>query len=303
MTVPDAPRPGTPPPADIAIHADLVRRLLRGQHPDLAGLELRPGAEGWDCVTFRLGPELAVRIPRRKEAAELVIHEQRWLPHLAPQLPIPIPAPQRIGLPNAEFPWHWSVVPWFRGVAALSAPLDASQAPRLGDFLRRLHGIATPPDPPHNPYRGVPLDDRYDTYMRRLEAAQPTIGDHVANGAEAVLDSARRHSRREPSVWLHGDLHSKNVVSADGAIAAIIDWGDICTGDAATDLASLWILFEPEHHGRFWEAYGPIDEGLRCRARAWAVAFGLMLHDSHHAADPRFATAGRSTIRRAVTSG
>ena len=53
------------PAADVDVSVDLVRALLRDQHPDLADLSLRVVASGWDNVVLRLGDRLAVRVPRR----------------------------------------------------------------------------------------------------------------------------------------------------------------------------------------------------------------------------------------------
>ncbi|MFD6951303.1 hypothetical protein [Nocardiopsis sp. NPDC060348] len=44
--------------------AELVRDLLRDQHPDLADRPLEVGARGWDNQLWRLGDDLAVRLPR-----------------------------------------------------------------------------------------------------------------------------------------------------------------------------------------------------------------------------------------------
>jgi len=72
------------PPADVDVDAGVVTALLRAQHPDLAGPPLRPEAIGWDNVTFRLGDDLAVRLPRIAGAVDLLRLEQEWLPRLAP---------------------------------------------------------------------------------------------------------------------------------------------------------------------------------------------------------------------------
>src|SRR5215469_16639135 len=97
------------PAAEVDISTDLVRRLLREQHPDLARLPVEFLANGWDNVMFRLGADLAVRLPRRTLGAEILVHEQRWLPLLAARLPLPIPYPERAGLPALGYPWPWSV--------------------------------------------------------------------------------------------------------------------------------------------------------------------------------------------------
>ena len=105
----------THPLHELEIREPLVRALLAEQHPDLVDLPLTHAAQGWDNVTFRLGEHLAVRLPARAPAAPLVEHEQRWLPSLARTLPVPVPAPVRLGRPGAGFPWAWSVVPWLAG--------------------------------------------------------------------------------------------------------------------------------------------------------------------------------------------
>ena len=139
----------------------LVRALLQEQHPDLLDLKLVDIGEGWDNRLFRLGDDLAVRLPRRAASAHLIEHEQRWLPSLSGRLPLAVPVPRRTGLPGHRFPWSWSITSWFPGQTALKAPprdLEAT-AVALGQFLGALHQPA-PPDAPHNPWRGVPLGDR-----------------------------------------------------------------------------------------------------------------------------------------------
>jgi len=106
------PRPTAPagtPRAEVEIDEGLVRVLLRRQHPDLAALPLRPLGAGWDNAMLRLGDDRLVRLPRRREAAVLVEHEQRWLPELAARLPLAVPAPVRAGAPDLGYPWRWSM--------------------------------------------------------------------------------------------------------------------------------------------------------------------------------------------------
>ncbi len=146
-----------------------VRSLVAGQHPDLSGLTLEHLDAGWDNTLWRLGDELLVRLPKRAQAAQLVANEQRWLPTLAPLLPLPVPTPVRFGRPSIEYPWRWSIVPWLSGrpgdQSAISDPDDAAR--RLGHFLRALHRPA-PPEAPRNPYRGIPLAERSSTFADRL---------------------------------------------------------------------------------------------------------------------------------------
>src|SRR5262249_29288537 len=149
------------PVAEVDVSVELVRRLLAEQHPDLAGLAVGVLANGWDNVICTVGADLLARLPRRAQAAELVAHEQRWLPVLAPTLPLPIPAPVRFGGPSGSFPWNWSVVPFLPGqIAAIASPDNlTSGAIALGEFLAALH-VPAPPEAPVNPFRGGSLAER-----------------------------------------------------------------------------------------------------------------------------------------------
>lgn len=99
--------------------------------------------------------------------------------------------------------------------------------------------------------------------------------------------------------WLHGDLHPRNVLVQDGRISGIIDWGDLTAGDPATDLASIWMLFEnPEARRETLEAYGNLSQATLKRARGWAVLFGVMLLASGLMDHPRHAVIGERILRR-----
>ena len=110
------------PAADITVSPSLVQALLEEQHPDLALLPLVKVAEGWDNTLFRLGDELAVRLPRRAASATLIENEQRWLPELAARLPVAVPVPLRVGVPCRLFGWSWSIARWLPGRSLLDAP-------------------------------------------------------------------------------------------------------------------------------------------------------------------------------------
>lgn len=291
-----APVAGGTPAEEIAIDAALVARLIAEQHPDLAGLEVIPGPVGWDNCMFRLGEDLAVRIPKRAVAAPLLEREQTFLAGLAPGLPLPIPAPLRTGRPGSGYPWTWSILPWLPGDPADLSPPGPDQGPVWGGFLRALHRPA-PASAPRNPFRGVPLSNRREAVevrMARLRArgagVTPMIDEFWNMALEAPL---------EGETWLHGDPHSRNVLVDRGRFSAVIDWGDICVGDPATDLASLWMLLEtPLARDEAIAAYGGLSPLTLVRARGWAVMFGVMLADAGLIDDPRLARAGLLTLER-----
>ena len=287
--------PGTPR-AEIGIDVDLIRRLLLQQHPDLAGLEIRPFESGWDNAMFRLGDELVLRFPRREVAAQLVRNEQRCLARLADRLPIPVPAALRIGRPAQGYPWSWSVLPWIPGHPADEAPPRADQAIPFASFLRALHQPA-PDDAPGNAVRGVPLASRAEALEERLGRLRRET-DRIGPAIEKTWRSALAAPASQHSCWLHGDLHARNILVENGVLSGIIDWGDVTSGDAATDLAGIWALFEDAAARRAaLDHYAPDDATLK-RARGWAVLFGVVLLDTGRIDNPRHAAMGERTLRR-----
>jgi aminoglycoside phosphotransferase (APT) family kinase protein len=283
------------PAAEFDVTTDLVRRLLADQHPDLATLPVEPLSQGWDNASFRVGKEMIARLPRRAVAAALTEHEQRWLPGLAPRLPLPIPAPARTGRPGHGYPWGWSVVPYWPGrPAAVAYPDPDDAAGSLGSFLAALH-LPAPPDAPPSRFRGIPLAGRRELDRRNLDAAGDAVDRAAVLAVQADALAARPWDG--PPVWLHGDLHPANILVADGKVSAVIDFGDLTAGDPATDLSVGWMLgidLRP--------AYGHAgDEDLWRRARGWALAFGLVFA-AHSADNPLMAAIGRRTLESVLGS-
>jgi aminoglycoside phosphotransferase (APT) family kinase protein len=272
------------PAAEVDVTPDLVRRLVAARQPDLAGLPVTVLANGWDNLICRLGDKLAVRLPRRAVAAELVRHEQRWLPVLAPRLPLAVPVPVRIGEPALGYPWHWSIAAFLPGqVAAICPPADLVEtASVLGGFLGALH-VPAPADAPANPVRGVPLGSRGDAFAARVMR----LGDAIDGAAatRAWQAAVATPGWAGPPLWLHGDLHPANILVSEGRVSGVIDFGDITAGDPATDLAVAWMLLPSECHEAFRAAYGvagspATDAATWARARGWALGLAVAMLSS-----------------------
>ena len=284
------------PSAEVKIDALLVSQLLAEQQPDLQDLSIQFVDAGWDNAIFRLGERLAVRLPRREVAARLIENEQNWLPQLAKQLPLAVPVPQRIGLPNSFYPWHWSVIPWLPGQTAAEIRLNANHARQFGLFLKALH-VKAPNNAPKNPVRGVPLIERaimLDERMQRLaaqtETISPTIRALWQQAVDAPIDVA--------PTWIHGDLHPRNLLVDKGGFTGAIDWGDLAAGDRATDLAALWCLF-PDRHLRQQaiDFYGEVSAATLDRAKGWAILFGVVLLDSGLVDSSQHAAIGQKILQ------
>lgn len=281
------------PPAEVTVDQDLVRDLLADQAPHLAAEPVSIVGNGWDNVIARVGSDLVARLPRRQVAVPLIEHEQRWLPMLAPRLPVPIPAPMVTGVASDRFPWPWTVTRWFPGrTAAQAPPADLDRlAATLAAFLRALH-VEAPDDAPANPVRGIHLARRRELtagWLHRLGASVPA----ELGGLWDQL--CQLPAWPGPPLWLHGDLHPDNLVVDDDGVVAVIDWGDLTAGDPATDLAIAWLLLPPGPRARL-RAELPYDDSTWLRGMGWALSLGTALA-VHSAQNPTYEALGRATLR------
>jgi aminoglycoside phosphotransferase (APT) family kinase protein len=287
------------PPEEVHLDPEWVRALLADQHPDLCDRPLRLGASGWDNVLFRLGDDLVVRLPRRAMGAPLVLHEQRWLPELAPHLPLPVPVPLRAGRPALGYPWHWSVCRWFPGTMLADSPTHdpARLAVDLGGFLAALHRPA-PHDAPRNPWRGIPLAERAELTGRAIRdlASVPGMAGLDLEGIERRWEALRdTPAHTGVPVWLHGDPHPANLVIRGGRLAAVVDFGDLTSGDPAADLAVAWMALPVEWRETFRLAAGNPDEHTWRRAEGWALALAVACL-GHSSDDPVIRGIGERTL-------
>lgn len=146
----------------------------------------------------------------------------------------------------------------------------------LTEFLGALHQPA-PANAPTNPTRGVPLAALQESAGNR--SFQIIDDDAKAAGAREVWHTAvAAPAWQGAPLWLHGDLHPANVIVRDGQLAGVIDLGEMCGGDPATDLCAAWILLPDGAAQQFFDAYEHADEATVARARGWAVlrAIGLI---------------------------
>ncbi|MFC8078466.1 aminoglycoside phosphotransferase family protein [Streptomyces sp. NPDC057307] len=264
---------------EMDITEDLIRDLLREQYPDLADRPLKLGARGWDNQVWRLGDDLAVRMPwATRSADELLRKEHAWLPGLAPHLPLPVPVPQRLGEPSERFPRPWLVTTWVPGEPADLAPATraAEAAVALAGFLTALHRPA-PDGAPAGRNRGGPLAGTAEHFAHDLASATELGLIRDPEAVRAVWeDAAAAPAWAGPAVWLHGDLHPANILTRNGTFCGVIDFGDLFAGDPAYDLAAAWILLPDGAVDRFHRTYRPSpDAATLRRARGWAVLRAL----------------------------
>ena len=263
----------------LEIDESLVRRLLAGQFPRWADLSIeRVDSDGTENAIYRLGDELAIRLPYRAAKTTLVDKDHRWLPILAPHLPIPIPVPLAKGTPAEGYASRWSVCRWLPGEnATLNRLADPSQTARdLVHFIHALQLVSPAGGPPpgdHNFYRGIPLADRDAWTREAITKSDGLVDTHAVTAAwERDLEAP---VWEEPPVWIHGDLAPGNLLALDGRLSGVIDWGGLGVGDPATDLLPAWNLFQHESRGAFRDEIGA-DEATWARGRGLALSVALV---------------------------
>jgi aminoglycoside phosphotransferase (APT) family kinase protein len=287
------------PSAEIEVNATLVEQLVREQHPDLINDVVTEMSSGFDNSIWRLGEDLVVRVPRRLVAVPLIESEQRWLPELAPLLPLSIPTPVRVGRPSDLFPWPWTIARWIEGApgnVVTDSVLGASAA-RLGGFFRALHRDA-PVDAPTNPFRGVPLSAQDGNFCSRFE----DVGTMVDRNAVQEMWQASLAAPSWPGSprWIHGDPHTANLIFRDDILVGVIDFGDMCAGDPATDLAGGFLSLPFESIDGFIHAYGAVDGATIQRTLGWAIHFGLMFILLGESDEPTYGNIGHRAIENAL---
>ena len=268
------------------VTAALARALIAAQMPDLAALPLRRvGVAGTDNVLFRLGRDLVARFPRLPHAEVQIAVLARWLPGVAPLVPVDVPLGQRFGQAGPGYPFAWSVGRWLPGRTAFNAlPELGSAAQTMAQMLRALQAH---PVPQGAPQHGVSY--RLDLRLGGAEhfIAQITeFSDHAP--LYRMLAQARAlPSRTGPGVWVHGDLHPLNLLVRRGRISAVIDWGSLGVGDPAVDMMLGWTLFDAPSRAVFRAAMAP-STGDWARARAMAFAKAIVALPCYRHSNPAF---------------
>ncbi len=291
---------------EVPTDAALVRRLIAGQFPQWAGLPIAPvPSAGTDNALYRLGDALVVRMPRIPWATGNIDKEQRWLPFLAPHLPLAIPAPLAVGAPGEGFPWRWSVYGWLDGEnATLDRLANPAQAARdLARFIGALQAIdptGGPAPAPGTFGRGIPLAERDAGTREAIAACRGMIDTGAATAAwEAALAAPPWQG---PPVWLHGDLQSGNLLARHGRLTAVIDFGALVVGDPACDLMVAWNLFTAGPRAAFREALA-VDDATWARGRGWALSPAVVALPYYRETNPGLAAIARHAIAEALADG
>lgn len=283
---------------EIDTDVDLVRRLIAAQKPPWAGLPIAPvTSTGTANAMYRLGDGMVVRLPLRPSGTRAVEKEHRWLPALAPQLPVGIPLPLLRGRPTDDYALPWSVYPWFEGEDATTATFDPGQAASdVAGFVDALRSIdpTGAPEPSAAAYgRGVPLAARDDYTRRAIDASRHLVDTDAVTSA---WEAARRVPEWDrPAVWVHGDIASGNLLFRDGRLSAVIDFSSLGIGDPACDLIVAWEMFDAESR-QVLRSELQVDDATWERSRGWALSTAIVALPYYEETNPFMAAQARHKL-------
>ena len=263
---------------EVDTDAALVGRLLAAQFPHWANLPIEPvWPVGTDNALYRLGDDMVVRLPRRERTTGTLERERRWLPKLAPLLPLAVPIPLAEGMPADGYPFAWSVYSWLEGEnATVERVTDLRQlATDLARFiaaLQRIDPTGGPPPGEHNFFRGEPLARRDEGTRASITALGAAIDVGAVTAAWEAALRAPGWERRP--VWIHGDLDARNLLVRDGRLGAVIDWGGLGVGDPACDVMVAWKILSEDTRDILRTELS-VDEATWARGRGWALSQAL----------------------------
>jgi aminoglycoside phosphotransferase (APT) family kinase protein len=283
-------------PDELEISEPIVRGLVDEQFPQWRDLPLRAVSWGTVNAVYRLGPELCVRVPRRAEWSAALEQEVRWLPVLAPSLPVPIPQPVAIGVPSGGYPVAWAVYTWLDGTPMLEAHrVDQSAiAEELAGFVEAIQRIDVPSDPPSS-NRRLPLS-ALDAPVRASISGLAADGIDLAAVTAAWEQALVVASWSGSPVWMHGDLMPTNLlVRGDGGLAGVLDFGVCTVGDPACESLLAWMTLSSSSRARYRELVA-LDDAAWARARGWALSFAVLAAPYYRDTFPAFAGVARRAI-------
>jgi len=285
----------------VDIDESVVRRLLEEQMEEYADLPLRfVPSGGTDNAVYRLGEELAVRMPLRPGSVGGLLKEIRWLPVLAPHLTLAVPEIVRTGRPGDGYPFVWAVVRWLPGADALTAGIGSMRdaALALGRFVTELRGVDTAdmPAPGSEGFiRGLPLIGREETFRDALAQCEGLVDLDLVVMRELWEDALAAPDWAGPPVWLHGDLLPTNLLVRDGRVAGVLDFGAMATGDPAYDVTPAWQVLDREHRPLFRRIVEADDATWR-RARGLVVSGAVITFPYYLHTNPTMVALARRGI-------
>lgn len=285
------------PEAEVIIDLEMVRRLVATQAEQWADEDLRYLATGWDNEIYRLGESLIVRLPRRQLGEDIGVKERRWLPHLVEATGVDVGSVIFEGHPTTDYPFTFSICRYVSGnsAAQLARQERDKYVVEFSSLLRALHQPSNSTEPKSD-FRGCPLSAVDQRTREQIAVLDPSLQARALEVWQEAVDAKPFGGH---PVWLHGDPHPHNtIVDSQQAHSSVslIDFGDLCVGDPASDLGMIWMHFSAEGIDQAFENYG-IKSGSSTwlRARGWGLRFAMLMAKLDD--DDLLGVVGRETLQ------
>jgi len=288
-------------PNQLAVDAEMVRRLVDEQFPQWQALPVRAVAShGTVNALFRIGDTLLARFPlqpadvastrRSLESEALAARE------LLGGTRFPTPEPVALGEPGAGYPLPWSVLTWLPGTVATDQDPGESVAfaHDLAEFIQGVRAIGLRGRTFGGNGRGGDLRS-HDAWMQTCFDRSEDVLD--VPQLRRIWTALRVLPPIAREVMSHRDLIPPNVLVSDGRLAGVIDVEDMGPADPALDLVGGWHLLESAPRQAFRDDLGCDDlEWERGKAWAFEQAMGLVWYYAQ--SNPVMSQLGRRTLQR-----
>ncbi len=233
-----------------------LERLADTIEADLPELEgnVRPLTllgEGFMSWAVETPTGVVFRIPKRQRAAQRAEVERLFLADLAPTLSIDVPSQTYHGPPSDLCPWGYSGYAKVPG-AALDLPrmtpsAISRAAENLGKFFAALHAF-----PLERAGELGVLDNWREEYLQLRGAVMPRLAKELTPQEYGLVDSWWEEYLADGRNWnfapavVHGDVGPQHLlVSEDGNLTGVIDFGEVMIGDPAVDFGGLVAYVSP----------------------------------------------------------
>lgn len=287
--------------AEVDTDADLVKRLVGGQFPQWADLPVERLVSGGTAnAVYRLGDALTVRLPLTEGGVQDLEWAERWLPRLAPALPVTVPAVVARGEPAEGYPWAWSVQRWIEGECPIEGRAAEGLARDLAGFVTALRKVDAAGG--SAAYRGGPLSAVDAPTRTAIEELSRTDEPFDAEAATAAWERALAAPPwTGPPRWTHSDLMPSNLLVTGGRLTGVLDFATAGVGDPASDLIPAWNLLPPPCRQIFRDAVGA-DDATWSRGRGWALSMALIQLPYYRNTNPIISANARHVIREVLAS-
>ena len=106
--------------------------------------------------------------------------------------------------------------------------------------------------------------------------------------------------RDQPDQWFHSDLVAENLLTTNGRLTGVLDFGGLAIGDPTIDLHGAWEIFDSDARDIFRTRLN-VDDATWNRGRAWALAIAVSVFSYYWTTMPKRCTDRLAMARNVLT--